>query len=243
MRPSSELSAYGSDISEYTPAPANPTAFRPSLSLTCFGTCDRAESRDCCCMLRIRPCSESESSVSPALEMTLHQASSTTSTSNSSCSYTPRGSSTATAARLCTPKLSLQQLLRPQQAGSAQLAAAAALVLPAVGCTASMPAVLSRKAYSKAVSLSLSNLQWQTVAARHLQRLAHNPAALGRHCSERTALWSRTHCPCCTYKTTELQHHSHGAATRFLCTGIQLNSQLSHKTSHQAGTSHWTVRH
>jgi hypothetical protein len=41
----------------------------------------------------------------------------------------------------------------------AQLAAAADLLLPGRGFTPSMPAVLSRKAYSKAVSFRRSNLQ------------------------------------------------------------------------------------
>jgi hypothetical protein len=53
----------------------------------------------------------------------------------------------------------------PRQAGSHQTvadaapAAGAVLPLPGVGFTSSMPAVLSRKAYSKAVSLRRSNLQ------------------------------------------------------------------------------------
>lgn len=43
----------------------------------------------------------------------------------------------------------------------AAVAAAAVLPLPGLGFTSSIPAVLSRKAYSKAVSLRRSNLQRQ----------------------------------------------------------------------------------
>lgn len=73
---------------------------------------------------------------------------------------------TATAARLRT-QTSVTAAAAATSATTllSQLAAAAALLLPGVGCTASMPAVLSRKAYSNAVSFSLSNLQQQAASS------------------------------------------------------------------------------